>query len=345
MSPKIEVLDAAGTRSRLGYRAAVEALEAALGSGFDPATDAPRSAVPLGAAEALLMPSAVGDAIGVKVLTVAPGNPARGLPRIQGVHLVFDPGTMAPALVLDGAALTGVRTPAVSMAAIRRELTARAAARATDRATDRATAPTAAGAEVGEAADAGGAGAALHVVVFGTGPQAVAHVEALREVCPDLRIGSVTHVARRAPADHDVLHGAGFVAAADAASVARVLAEAGLVICATTAREPLFDSAVLADDVVVVAVGSHEPDARELDSALMTRSTVIVEDVATALREAGDVVLAAGEGEFDTAALVPLVDVVTSRRRAPDGGVRPFVVKTTGMSWEDAVVGHTALGR
>ncbi|SFR70893.1 ornithine cyclodeaminase [Agromyces sp. CF514] len=341
MSGRIEVLDAAATRARLGYRSAVEALEAALLAGFDPATDVARSAVPLGTAEALLMPSAVGDAVGVKVLTVAPGNPSRGLPRIQGVHLVFDAVTMAPALVLDGAALTSVRTPAVSLAAIRRALAARAGSRAASRDALR---------DATSGADHLGA---LHVVVFGTGPQGVAHVEALREVCPELEIGSVTHVARHAPADPAVLQGADFVAAADAASVTRALAEAGLVICATTAREPLFDSSVLGDDAVVVAVGSHEADARELDSALLARATVVVEDVATALREAGDVVLAVHDGLLDPASLVPLSGVVTGRAGEAEGGaavgaaagMRPFVVKTTGMSWEDAVVGSTALAR
>lgn len=326
MSATIEVLDAAGTRSRLGYRSAVEALEAALLTGFDPATDVPRTAAPLGTAEALLMPSAVGDAVGVKVLTVAPGNPERGLPRIQGLHLVFDADSMAPVLILDGSVLTGVRTPAVSMVGVRRALAARVAARA--------------------AADGADGAQPLDVVVFGTGPQAIAHVEALREVCPELPIGRVTHVARRAPGDDAALNGGEFVSAADAASVALALGGAGFVICATTAREPLFDSAVLADDVVVVAVGSHEPGARELDSALMGRAEVVVEDVATALREAGDVVLAVREGALAPASLVPLAEVVTGRRvSAEAGAVRPLVVKTSGMSWEDAVVGRSALAR
>ncbi|KQM82548.1 ornithine cyclodeaminase family protein [Agromyces sp. Leaf222] len=332
MSAHIEVLDAAGTRSRLGYRSAVEALEGALLAGFDPATDVPRTASPLGSAEALLMPSAVGDAVGVKVLTVAPGNPARGLPRIQGLHLVFDADTMAPVLILEGSVLTGIRTPAVSMVGVRRALAARVAAR------------IAAG-EAAPGGDGGGAGGtSLDVVVFGTGPQAIAHVEALREVCPELPIGRVTHVARRAPGDPAALHGGEFVAAADAASVALALGGAGLVVCATTAREPLFDSALLGDDAVVVAVGSHEPDARELDAALMMRAEVVVEDVVTALREAGDVVMAVHEGALAPAALVPLADVVTGRWVAAQGdATRPLVVKTSGMSWEDAVVGRTAL--
>ena len=44
----------------------------------------------------------------------------------------------------------------------------------------------------------------------------------------------------------------------------------------------------------MVAVGSHEPEARELDAALMRRATVVVESRASA-GTAGDVVLA-GDG-------------------------------------------------
>ena len=75
-----------------------------------------------------------------------------------------------------------------------------------------------------------------------------------------------------------------------------MLRAADVVVCATTARTPLFDSTLLTDDVIVIAIGSHEPDARELDGALMGRAQVVVEDVATALRECGDVVLAIADG-------------------------------------------------
>ena len=51
-------------------------------------------------------------------MTVAPGNPARGLPRVQAVYLHFDRDTSLTA-VLDGTALTTLRTPAVSIAAVR----------------------------------------------------------------------------------------------------------------------------------------------------------------------------------------------------------------------------------
>ena len=104
----------------------------------------------------------------------------------------------------------------------------------------------------------------------------------------------------------------------------------------TSARSPVFDSTLLRDDAVVVAVGSHESDAREFDAPLLGRATVIVEDVATALREAGDVVLA-----------ICRRHAVCSRPRAdarrPDRRRRPARrpssgLQSVGMSWQDLVV-------
>jgi ornithine cyclodeaminase len=92
----------------------------------------------------------------------------------------------------------------------------------------------------------------------------------------------------------------------------------------------------VADGACVVAIGSHEPDRRELDATLMGRSLVVVEDVGTALREAGDVVMALAEGTLGADDLHPLRDLVRGEvTRALD---RPNVFKTVGMAWEDLVI-------
>ncbi len=284
----------------LGPAAAVRAIADALCGEVDPAADPPRVPVGLTRGQFLLMPSEVPAAAGVKVVTVAPDNPAHGLPRIQAAYLLFDAATLTLRAVLDGTALTTVRTPAVSVAAVLQRLPDRP----------------------------------LRVAVVGAGPQATGHVATLAAVRPLERATYLVRDPSRTPLDAVVL---------GSPQAGEALGSADVVVCATSARSPVFDSTLLRDDAVVVAVGSHEPDARELDAPLLGRATVVVEDVATALREAGDVVLAIAEGALTPARLVPMRDVVTGAVAVPAD--RPLVFKSVGMSWQDLVVAAAVVGR
>jgi ornithine cyclodeaminase/alanine dehydrogenase-like protein (mu-crystallin family) len=282
----------------LGPAGAVRAITDALVDGLDPATDPARSAVDLTFGHFLLMPSESASAAGVKVATVAPANPDRGLPRIQATYLLFDPETLTLRAALDGTALTTLRTPAVSVAAVLPRLPERP----------------------------------LRVAVVGAGPQAVGHLATLADV---RAIEHATYLVRdRSRTSLDAVTLA--TPQADDA-----LASADVVVCATSARTPVFDSALLSEHVVVIAVGSHQPDARELDAALLGRATVVVEDVAAALREAGDVVLAVEEGAIERTDPVSMRDVVTGAIAVPAG--RPLVFKSVGMSWEDLVVAEAVV--
>ena len=292
----IPFLDAAAV-ARLSPLQAVDALEAALRAGLDPEADPPRGSVSAEAGEVLLMPSSAPGAVGVKLVTVAPGNPDRGRPRIQGVYVLFVPETLAPAALLDGIGLTDLRTSAVSALAVRH-----------------LAVPD-----------------ARRLLVFGTGAQARAHVGALRAVQPGIE--RVDVVAR----DRGRLEAFAAWCAAEHGIAARIappdaVGEADLVVCATTAREPLFDGALVRDDATVVAIGSHEPDAREVDERLAGRATVVVESRASAMREAGDVIQAG----LDPETLVPLAALVRGEARPAEG--RPRFFKSTGMAWEDLVV-------
>ena len=277
----------------------VAVIEDALLAGLDPRTDPPRTAVTTASGQLLLMPAEATSRVGVKVASVAPDNPARGLARIQAVYVLMDAETLTPLALLDGTAVTSVRTPAVSAVAVR-HLT-----------------------------DAG----ASRLVVFGSGPQAWGHVQALRAI---RSVAEVVVVGRRRDRAHSFaerVRASGLQASVGEASA---VADADLVVCATTAGEPLFDGDLVPDHACVVAVGSHEPHRRELDAGLLRRASVVVEDAGTALREAGDVVMAVREGALGPDELIGLADVVTGRARI--GPERPRVFKSVGMSWQDLVV-------
>ncbi|UWP85152.1 ornithine cyclodeaminase family protein [Dactylosporangium fulvum] len=306
----IPFLDAGEITRLLSPEEAVAVVEAALRGGLDPAAGVARSTVPLPAGELLLMPAWSAAHAGVKLAAVAPGNPALGLPRINAVYVLFDGTTLLPVALFDGTALTTLRTPAVSVAAVRAAL---------------------------------GPGP-LRVVVFGAGPQGTGHVATLAAVAElstvDVVVRSPDAVDRAAP----VAAGGppARVLRAGSVEVPEALRAADVVVCATTARTPLFDSALLAERAVVLAVGSHEPDAREVDAAFCRRATVVVEDVATALRECGDVVLAIGEGALSPDRLVPMRDVVRGTATLSGG---PLLFKGSGMAWQDLVVAEAVLAR
>jgi len=264
-------------KRRLSAARAADALEAALRAGLDPEADPPRSAIEVDRGEVLVMASPAARHPVVKLVSVG------GAPRIQGVCVVFDGATLAPLALIDGIALTNLRTSAVSALAVRH------------------LAP----------ADA------RRLVVFGRGPQARAHELALREVRPLERVDVVGRDSARAEVDE-------------------LVARADLVCCCTTAREPLFDGGLVPDHATVVAIGSHEPGARETDDALAARATVVVESRSSALREAGDVIQAIDAGAATADELVTLAELVRGER-AP-AAAHPRLFKSTGMSWEDAVV-------
>src|ERR1044071_7811218 len=168
---------------------AIDALEAALAAGFDPESDPPRRFVGLEqGGDLIMMPSELGGHLAVKLVTVG------GEPRVQGVVFVFSSETLAPVALIDGIALTNGRTSAVSALAVRHLA----------------------------AADAS------RLLIFGRGPQAHAHVEAISAIRPIEHVDLVGREAEGAP---------DLVAAAD------------VICCCTTSSTPLFDGSLVRDGV------------------------------------------------------------------------------------------------
>jgi ornithine cyclodeaminase len=301
----MQFLDAVELRHRLPMAAAVDALE----TGFreqDPSGAPLRSHLETPAGTLLQMP-AFGDAgVGVKLVTLTPGNAQRDLPFINAVYVLFDADTQVPDAIVDGAALTALRTAAVSGLATRHL----------------------AGSD------------ARSLVIFGAGVQARSHLEAMLAVRPVERITVVSRTPERAEA---------LVALARDLGVEAVVGEgndvpgADIVCTCTTSDVPLFDGALLAPGVHVNAVGSYQPTARELDTAAVARSRVVVESRDAAFSEAGELCIPLQEGAFgrdhvvaDLAEVIHGADV----RSSPDDIT---VFKSVGLAFEDLIVARAAV--
>lgn len=278
-------------------RDAMQALAAAL-LGAQPPRQ-PRTALHTSAGQLLLMPAQSASAVGVKLVSVAPANPARGLARVQGVYVLFDGATLAPAALLDGVALTNLRTPAVSALAA-----------------DRLAAPD-----------------ATDLVVFGTGPQAWGHVIAMCAIRPITRVRVVGREAGRAA--EFVLRVQRLGVVAEVAGP-QAVADADLICSCTSSTVPVFDGRLVPDGACVLAVGAHEPTTREVDTALVQRAWVAVEDREAALREAGDVLVPLGEGAVQPSHLrADLGQLVRGAQPEPGS---PTLFTSVGMAWEDLAV-------
>lgn len=273
----VPYVDGAELRRLVPVSAAVEALEQTFRTGD---VEVPqRSHLSVGPGELLVMPAWGRAAMGVKLVTVAPNNPAAGRPLINGVYVLFSAGSLEPVLILDGAAVTALRTPAVSALATK-HLARRDARR---------------------------------LVVFGAGTQARGHVEAMRAIRP---IDSVVVVGRSPEGAASIVESLrGEVEARVGA--AEDVAEADVVCTCTTSATPLFDGTRLKRGTHVNAVGAYKPHARELDDATIRRAAVYVEDRSAALAEAGDVIGPIASGALDGASVRDLSRLVKEGR--PDG--------------------------
>jgi ornithine cyclodeaminase/alanine dehydrogenase-like protein (mu-crystallin family) len=263
-------LDAAELRRLVPMNAAVDALERSFAAGD--AEVPPRAHLPVPGGELLVMPAWGPRGAGVKLVTVNPANPAAGKALVNGVYVLFSQESLEVVLTIDGAAVTALRTPAVSALATR-HLTPAGPHR---------------------------------LVVFGAGTQARGHVEAMRAV---RELESVVVVARSDPTSFvDELRVEGIDARA---GTPEDVAHATIVCTCTTSSSPLFDGSVLPSGAHVNAVGAYKPDARELDDATVRRAAVLVEERAAALAEAGDVVQPIASGALDRGSIRDLHELIT----------------------------------
>lgn len=300
-------IGAAQLRDLVPVAVAVDALEAAWRD--EPPQAPPRSLVAHGDGELLVMPAAGKLGVGAKLLGLQPSNPSRGLPLIHGVYVFFEADTLVPAAFIDGAELTRIRTPAVSALAAR-FLARRDASR---------------------------------LVVFGAGVQASAHVAAMRAVRPIVDVCVVDPASPEAAAElASELRATGLRARVGDADAVE---QADLVCTCTTASTPVFDGARLPPGVHVNAIGSYQPETREIDGTTLQRALVVVEEREAVFKTAGDLALAFAEGALRPGDVAGDLSALVRGAVARDDAEQITVFKSVGLASEDLVVAAAALAR
>jgi alanine dehydrogenase len=246
-------------------------------------------------------------ALGIKVITVFPGNHGTEYDSHQGAVLLFDTGRGRLLAIMDASSITALRTAAVSAVATR--------------ALSRADART--------------------LALLGSGVQAATHLEAIALVRPLTRVRvwsrDPAHV-RRFVEREQARHGLEIVAATSARDA---VADADVVCTVTSSREPVLEGAWLREGAHVNAVGASVRTSRELDTAAVARARVFVDRRESAWNEAGDLLVpraegAIGEDHVQAELGELLVGGAPGRRSAEE----VTLFKSLGLAIEDVASAH-----
>jgi alanine dehydrogenase len=181
------------------------------------------------------------------------------------------------------------------------------------------------------------------VALIGTGWQATTQALAISRVreIEELRVFSRSAEKRQAFAQaQGALLGVKTVAAGSAEAAVR---GADIVITITTSAEPVLEAAWVADRALVIGAGSNFPNRTELPADLLARAqAVVVDQLAVARLESGDLIQANAAGKFDWERATELGTVLAGRWKPPDPpGITLF--ESQGMALWDLAAGSVVL--
>lgn len=300
----LPLVEADALQQLLPMSDAVAALEERFASSGPTLPDRRHLAVDGG--DLLLMPAWSAESAGVKLVTVAPDNPGRGLPLIHGLYVLFDKPSLRPIALFDAGPLTALRTAAVSAVATRH--LARSDAQ--------------------------------RLVIFGAGVQARSHLTAMHEALDLVSVGVVSRTERRA--GELVTYAQSLGVAADLCSPEDI-EDADVICTCTTSDTPLFDGDRLQSGIHINAVGSYRPEARELDDRTIRRAKTVAVDTAAAMHESGDLAQPLSNGTLREEEVRLLHELLDGSGRETSGDITVF--KSVGAAFEDLAIAEAAAAR
>jgi alanine dehydrogenase len=241
-------------------------------------------------------------ALGMKVVTYFRGNDQRGLPAILATIMLFSHETGKMIAAMDGTHITTIRTACASALATR--------------------------------VLANNQTPVLGVI--GAGVQARAHIRALSRVrrIEQVKIYSPSRASgEKIRADLETPTGLGIEVARSAEEAVR---GADLVVTASTATEPVIRADWLKPGVHINAVGSHRPDAREIDGATLARCRVVVDSRQAIMAECGDVLLALQEKSLGAEAIdTEIGEVLAGAKLGRSAEAELTLYKSVGIAIQD----------
>lgn len=248
--------------------------------------------------------------LAMKLVTVFPQNPPKGLPTIQALVMVLDSETGTPSAIMDGTRLTALRTGAASGAASK--LLARPESKV--------------------------------LALFGAGGTAPDQAEAVMAVRPieELRIYTPSGDSSAALAADLKQKHPGLKAFA-AQSPAQAVQGADVICCATTSTGPVFDPADVKPGAHINGVGSFKPEMKEVPLSGLANVRVYVDSLESAITEAGEVMAALEAGALSKEDLIELGAALNGDAPGRASEQEITVFKSVGTAVQDVATAQAVL--
>jgi ornithine cyclodeaminase len=266
-----------------------------------------RQIIPLEAGAAFgVMPGSAPQVFGAKVLSVYPGNFARGVQSHQGFVALFDPADGTPVALMHAGEVTAIRTAAASAAATC--VLARQDAH--------------------------------RLAILGYGEQAETHARAMALVRPLSGIVLWGRSPERAAVVARRLAEELSLPVSVAVGVQEAVAEADIICAVSAAPEPILAGAWVAPGTHVNLVGSSTAATREADDALVARGRLFADHREGVLRQGGEVIHAIAAGLIDEShVLGEIGEVMAGSLAGRQAGADVTLYKSLGAIVQDLFSG------
>lgn len=250
------------------------------------------------------------ELLGVKIVSVFGRNEERGLPLVQAMVTLVDARTGAPRAVLEGAALTALRTGAASGVAT--DCLARLDART--------------------------------VAVFGAGKQGRAQLEAVCAV-RQIEMAWVYDVRQKtAAAFRQDMERLVSVPIQVAETPAQAIGSADIVCTATTSTSPVFANKDVRAGMHINAIGAYTPDMQEIPAETVIRAKTVVDHRESSLSEAGDILIPINRGLLDQSHIYAEIgEIAGGKKRGRESATEITLFKSVGVAVQDLAVAGAAV--
>lgn len=244
------------------------------------------------------------NALACKVVTVYKNNPSKhDMPTTIGKVLLQDSETGDVISIMDGGYLTAVRTGAVS------GLATKYLAREDE----------------GQIAGIFGAGVQAKMQLWG--------VYEARKISKAIVFDKFPEASEKFAKEMGEKLGIPI----EIAQTADEILQADIICTATSSPNPIFDGSKVKEGAHINGIGSHTPNARELDTTIVRRSTFIADSRDGCLSEAGDIMIPIQNGELTEDHIYgELGEIVTGKKQGRTSSGQITLFKSNGLAIQDA---------